>query len=292
MAVLQVSRVDALQTNVPDDPSVDGRRELPPGHLPAHPRGKGHHKGVSFGAPRASGNRSGPPPKLGQAKLANVRAKPRSASKSVGLEQTGDAIDRPGDDDVDDDFDSRRVKMGYAIQTNASDGGDGERGAFDEGGHQERRFLTIQKARRASPPSPVASAAAQSEIAELRKAGSVEALAGRLQGVVRRLGALGGPTALPVFVFRAAVSWLARQGPGDSGGSAKLSSVRAALVNGSERADAVRTERQATANVWLPVFLLNLDKPRTPEQRQQAIERMDMIERKTSAIHRADVHKL
>jgi hypothetical protein len=149
----------------------------------------------------------------------------------------------------------------------------------------------IQKSRRADLPSPVTSAAAQSELAELRHAGSIEVLADRLRGVVRRLGALGGPAALPVFVLRTAAAWLARRGPGESGGSATLSSVRAALIDRPERSDVAQTERQAVANVWLPLFLLNLDRPRTPEQRQQAIERLDMIERKTTAIRSANVHK-
>ena len=294
MAAQPVSRVDPLQANVADNPPVDGLRGMQPADLPVHPRGKGHHLRVSFSAPRPGGQRSAPSPRLGQAKLATVGAKPRSGSKRVSQAepgQTSESVDRPEEEDVDDDFDSRRVKLGYAIRTNSSDGGDRERGAFDEGGHQERRFLMIQKTRRADLPSPVASAAARSELAALRNAGSIEVLAGRLQGVVRRLGALGGPAALPVFVLRAAAAWLARRGAGDSGGSATLSSVRAALIDRPERADLARTERQAVANVWLPVFLLNLDRPRTPEQKQQAIERLDMIERKTAAIRGATVHK-
>jgi hypothetical protein len=244
---------------------------------------------VAFRAPRSGPGRGSPPPKL--AHKGPVPVKPRPSGPAAAPVSTNIEVStqNPGPDmgdEVDDDFDDRRARLGYSLRSNASQGGGGERSGTDEGGHRERLFKSIQLAHvlgvAGSGPAPAVEQALQS----LLTARSIEALARPLRSLVRDIDALGGPAPLQSLVFRTARSWLERQAtaaPAASGGTTTLGAIRAALVEGGEPARDAVSEQQAIANLWLPMYLLSLDRPRTPRQRQQAIERLDMIERRLQA---------
>ncbi len=228
-------------------------------------------------APRSVQNRSGPL-KSRSSGIAGAPTSPDGEISNQSLE--------PTTDELDNDFDSRRMKLGYSIQTNAAPDQHGERSGTDEGGHRERLFKSISlfssSAQLRAGPSPAVEKAMQS----LLSANSIEALAKPLRGLVRDLDALGNPSPLQSIVLRAAKTFLQREDvvpSGVSGGSLSLSNIRAALMEGGDSASRKVTAQQGTANMWLPIYLLNLDRPRTPRQRQQAIERLDMIERRISA---------
>ena len=250
---------------------------------------KGQRKGaVAFRSPRPNAQRSNPPPKLAQSRPAQVRSRPTGpASAPVSADGVVSNPSAETDiDDLGDDFESRRAKLGYSMRVNTANHQEGERGGTDEGGHQERQFKTIRMASviklLRAEPSPAVEKALQS----LLTASSIEALARPLRSLVRDVDALGDAAPLQSLVFRAAKSWLQRQAAsssGTTGGSTSLGEIRAALVESGDRAPASVSEQQAAAHLWLPMYLLNLDRPRTPRQRQQAIERLDMIERRLAA---------
>jgi hypothetical protein len=159
-----------------------------------------------------------------------------------------------------------------ASQSDSGSGG-------EQGGQQDRKFAAIKRLRLLDllGPRPMATDGIQ---AAMRAPQPAEALTAHLSGMARGASAPVESNAMAAYVLRAAQAWLASQGPGTSGGTATLSSVRATLVDSGGPAGAALTERHAAACVWLPVFLLNLDKPRTPQQRAQAIDRLAMLERR------------
>jgi hypothetical protein len=89
---------------------------------------------------------------------------------------------------------------------------------------------------------------------------------------------------LALTLLQAARAWLASR-PDDAVQPATLKSLREALLDSLQQADGQFQERRAAAAVWLPVFLLNLERPRTDGQREAAIARIDMVSRFLTKAH-------
>ena len=251
---------DALQAR-DDDP-----------HNPAH--GQGQRKGTQFKSPRHNQPRSTQPARP-QRSAPGPRPAPNAASapdaSPSGASESQDSTD------TDDDFETRLRNAGQGVRSMASESDSGSGG--EQGGHQDRKFAAIKRLRLLDllGPRPMATDGLQ---AAMRAPQPAEALTAHLSGMARGAIAPVESNAMAAYVLRAAQVWLASQGPAASGGTATLASVRATLVDSGGRAGAAPTERHAAACVWLPVFLLNLDKPRTPQQRAQAIDRLAMLERR------------
>ena len=172
--------------------------------------------------------------------------------------------------------------MNDLTQTHETQDQGSERDGTDEGGHQKRRFKSMRLSLVMHPQLGEASPAVEQALKSLRAANAVEDLARPLRTLVRHADTLAGHAPLQGLVFRAAINWLERvttTPTSVSGGTTTLREIRSALIEGAEGALADLTAQQASANLWLPIYLLNLDRPRTAQQREQAIERLDMIER-------------
>jgi hypothetical protein len=181
--------------------------------------------------------------------------------------------------DVAGDEEARRQRLSALMTVHASDREGAEQGNDGEGRHQERKFAAIRKsnipAKRATEPEAVT----RRVLAAIAAAASVEDLVGVLGGVTQGLPELNPAQGLLPLMLQVARTWLATREAGPSGGSATLESLRTALIQGVAKAAGSVDERHAAANIWLPVFLLNLDRPRTPAQRAQALDRLELLTR-------------
>jgi hypothetical protein len=238
--------------------------------------GSGQRRRTQFKSPRNKQPRSTQP-----AKPPRNAPGPRPAPNAPGAADASPAGTGDGQFnlDIDDEEEIRRRQAGHGTGSLSSDSDTGSGGGGDQGGQQDRKFAAIKRLRLGdlSAPRLVATDGLQ---AAMRAPHPAEALTAHLSGMARAATAPVESNAMSAYVLRAAQVWLASQGPGVSGGEATLGSVRAALVDSGGPAGAALTERHAAACVWLPVFLLNLDKPRTPQQREQAIDRLAMLERR------------
>jgi hypothetical protein len=278
-----------------------GAEPQEPAHKHAHGHGHAHahgqRKGAQFrpsaqGAPRSA--QAGAPAR-GNAVRGSPGPRRTAGAASADVSNLNDGDTYEGSDAADD-FDARRLRAGYTLHTDPSKRDDAERGGSDEGGTRERHFAVIQRARLSGLPGgapgetsgAVSGVAAEGARAALRAPNPVEALAAHLAGMVRGIAGPGEQAALSALVLSVSRAWLAGQGKGASGGTTRLADVRAALLEGCKLADGAQSQRLAAACVWLPVFLLNLDRPRTQQQRQQAVERMGMLERTVSSGRRPD----
>jgi hypothetical protein len=168
------------------------------------------------------------------------------------------------------------------MQSGGSFGGDGERGRDREGGQAEQRAKLIARVLHRPQEPAQEYGPAERLLAQAREARSPQDLAPALRSAV----AESGPS-LASLVVRVAQAWqVGRAGepPGATASSgAGLAQVKAALVTGAPVSalpdDKGVIERRAAASIWLPVFLLNLSRPRTALQQQQAAERLAAISR-------------
>ncbi|WP_425258726.1 hypothetical protein ACPOLB_24785 [Rubrivivax sp. RP6-9] len=241
-------------------------------HNPAH--GQGQRKGTQFKSPRNHQPRTTQP-----ARPPRNAPGPRPApnAPSAADAPPSSAGDSPDSIDTDDDFETRRRHAGQSAGSSSSQTDTG--GGGEQGGRQDRKFAAIKRLRLGDLSAPLLGATDGIQAA-MRAPHPAEALTAHLSGMARGASAPVESNAMAAYVLRAAQAWLASQGPGTSGGTATLGSVRATLVDSGGPTGAALTERHAAACVWLPVFLLNLDKPRTPQQRAQAIDRLAMLERR------------
>lgn len=240
--------------------------------------------GAEFRSPR-SGRRGGGGGGGGKHGANRGQINPRPPARS-GASAAQDEPSSQGEGALGmaDDYEERRHRSGYALRADASHRDDGQGGGGDEGERQERYFASIA-AKRPGPPRAAAALAPAQQVVQsaVATAGAAEDLAAPLRALA--LGAQGdaGTQGMSGLLLRALRDWLARQGPGSSGGAATLASIRAALLAGPPAgAVAAPGARPPSALLWLPAFLLNLDRPRTPEQREQAIARLDMLLRASS----------
>ena len=187
-----------------------------------------------------------------------------------------------GDDDglgegVEDD-ESRRARLAAAMQAQTSFGGGDEQGGGGQGSHQERRFAVIARNRLVQPVVHDDELAAQQLLTRTRVAQSLADVAPAL-----RAAALHGRGSLASLFVRVSQAWHTSRGASLPAELATLAGVKAALVPSAASeltpADAGFDERRAAASLWLPVYLLNLNRPRSAAQRTQAADRLALIDR-------------
>lgn len=212
-----------------------------------------------------------------QAVPARDRPQPRRpADRSVadeGRELDGTVFGAASDDDGE----ARRLRFGYALRGAEAQHGDAESGNDDEGGRQERRFQSMRMTRGTSKALASAEPLALRLRAAVQAAQTVEDVAALMRELAR--GALGPTeaTGLSTLLMGVAMDWLAREGPDAPGGISTLASLRAALVE--DASSAATDARPSAACIWLPVFLLHLDRPRRPADRLRAHARLALLVR-------------
>lgn len=235
-----------------------------PGAVAQPPQGQGqlegdHHAppGAHFHAPkpgqRGASLRSGAPPKKA--------APQRRRARSKNLE--------PDDDEPEthvDDAESTRIGAGLGEAQFDKDGDANSESRDGEGTRQERRVLASARWFEAKAAQPAAAGPALGDvIAQLHRTAQ---------------GADGAPGQAPRNALTVA-AWaetarkhLASQGTEP----ATLAAVREALLAFTPAAwsDAARSE---SVRLWLPVFLLNLARPRTKDQLAQAEATLRLLQR-------------
>ncbi len=224
----------------------------------------GHHRGHRIGPGRsgpANIMRPRPPP---------ARAlQPRRGAAAAGAP----GISEDHDDEMYEshDLDEQRRFMDASNKTiNQGDKDDSSHDSNSrEGKHKERHFAAIIKApgtKRLSLP-PLSSSPVPAKL---------EAVAASLL----TLAAKSRPAALGAGVQSKALGiarqWMATAGTGDA--NVTLAAVRSTLMNAGVESvpEAALGE---SARLWMPAYLLNLHKPRTPRQQQQAADTLAMLER-------------
>lgn len=164
------------------------------------------------------------------------------------------------------------------MQAQTSFGGEGGQGTDGDGSQQERRFAVIAHARRMPSITGDDDSATKRLLESARTARTLDELAPALRAAV-----MHGSTSLSALFVRVAHAWQASRDGGERREAATLTRVKAALLSaaaGVQPSDhAGLGERCAAAALWLPVYLLNLSRPRRPAQRQLAAERLALIER-------------
>ncbi len=228
----------------------------PTGAVVQHPHGQleGHHThhGTHFHAPkpgqRGASLRSGPAPKKA--------APQRRRSRATNLELDDDEPEAHVEDTESGRLGSG---LGEALFDKGSDGhGDGRDG---EGARQERRLLASVRWLDAKAAQPAPAAPVLSEVIAL--------LHSMTRGVVP--GTDGGMGHAPRGAMTVA-AWAetARKHLADKGATpATLAAVREALLAFTPAAWS-EASRSESVRLWLPVFLLNLARPRTQQQLAQA----------------------
>lgn len=206
---------------------------------------------------------------LSAGKLQQRHAARRSARRN--------ASDLFGIDDHEEDESSGQAEPSTAMTADTSLGDDQGQGGEREGSHQERRFSAIARSRLVD--AGVADSRASDQwLADVRAAVSLEELAKVLLATVAR-----GHGSLAGVLVDAARAWQASRVEGAAREFTTLGSVKQALVSASTAlvppAQATLNAHRASLNLWLPIYLLNLDRPRSPQQRQLASERLALIER-------------
>ena len=229
----------------------------PTGAVAQHPQGhlEGEHQhrhGTHFHAPkpgqRGASLRGGPAPK----KAAPQRRRQRA--KNADLD----------DDEPDvhvDDGDSQRIGSGLS-EAQFDEGSEGDRDGRDgEGTRDERRVLASMRWLGARAAQPEAAAPALSEVIA-RLHGVADGTAGGKAGDLSQ----APRTVMTVAAWaETARKHLAGQGTAP----ATLAAVREALLAFAPAAWS-EASRSESVRLWLPVFLLNLARPRTQQQLAQA----------------------
>lgn len=275
VALLATCTSEADRPARPLDGTPDAAQKVHPhGHSPGHPHFKCVHAGKALTA------QSG-----GRPHRAALKRRRKAGKSATGAVEHCE-FDEWNLEEISDDYEVRRHKSAFALRTHSSQRDDAERGNRDEGHRLERHIVAIRNALGEMQGSEAATHCTGNRLAALEGAlGSrfpLHAMAFLMASQARVGAASGAPTGLPAMALLAARSWLGRQGFGLSGGSATLSEIRAVLMAARPPATPTEPRRAAACNVWLPVFLLNLDRPRTASQRYDAMERARMLERMAS----------
>jgi hypothetical protein len=179
-----------------------------------------------------------------------------------------------GDDDNQVPSDNR-VVVSMSMDTSLG-GGDGQ-GGEREGNQKEKRFTRIARLRRV-----IAETVSDPDLAQLlskvRAATALDDVAAAL------LPALAKRREEEVAMFvSVARAWQASRPEESSLPTTNLADVKHALTQTSGSAATASgvqaDDRRAIVNLWLPIYLLNLSRPRSALQRQQASDRLALIER-------------
>jgi hypothetical protein len=181
------------------------------------------------------------------------------------------------DDGVEDEA-SRRARMAAQMQAQTSFGGEGGQGSSGDGREQERRFAVIARARLVPSITGNDDSATERLLQSARTARTLHEVAPALRAAVTH-----GSTSLSALFVRVAHAWQASRDGGELREAATLTGVKAALLSAAAGIQPSEHtglgERSAAAALWLPVYLLNLSRPRWPAQSQLAAARLALIER-------------
>ena len=226
----------------------------------------GRHRGHTIGSARHGSTpmnttRNRPPP---------ARApQPRRGPTASGPANAQD----PGSDEIYEskDVEDKQRQMDVFAKTINQENKDDSRNDSnsEEGKRKERHFATIIKA-------PGAKRLSLPLLGTMPAAATLEAVA------VSLLSLAAGPRLAPpgsgvqASALGAARRWMADAGAGDA--QVTLAAVRSILLRSGATA-LQATEHGESTRLWMPAFLLNLHKPRTPRQQEQAADTLAMLER-------------
>ena len=198
------------------------------------------------------------------------------------LQSDGVDLDIRGLDEDGDDSNPMALSSqtgGFNLDTNRgsadAESGSGGEGSHKEGERQVRAFKVIRQAAdepalRLASALPVTHAVA----AKLTLVQWVQALRRpALGGVAQPRSAAPSTVALAMQIAR---HWLTRTPEQRQASPATLSEVRELLI---QEAGSAPNGHPSPPPLWLPIFLLNLGRPRTPLQADQASQRLHMLER-------------
>lgn len=228
----------------------------------------GHHHGHRLGAPRNGGTpmhgaRHRPPP---------PRA-PQPGRAATNSRAAGPAdFDEDGIHQSDEDQLRRmeaRAKTPEDRGDQNSDGGSNN----NEGKRKERQFAAVI-GKTAMNRLSLQTWDGVSNAERSTLAGTAASLVAITRGTQAALPGIG----VQLGALMAARRWMATSGKGDA--RVTLAAVRDVLQSlGPPKSMPVPSAE--THHVWLPVFLLNLHKPRTASQQQQAADTLALLERMT-----------
>jgi hypothetical protein len=209
-----------------------------------------------------------------RAALTGTRLQQRRPARRAARGNAGDAFGF----DLDDENDAAPNTDAQTTMTLDTSLGGGEgQGGDREGSQQERRFTFMARSRRGDLAA-AGSRAPDELLSDVRAARSLDELAQALRPALTP-----GRTGLAGVLVSVARAWQASRVEGAAREPTTLAGVRQALVHAgagvAPAGDTALNERQAAVNLWLPIYLLNLDRPRSAQQRQQALERLAFIER-------------
>ncbi len=247
---------------VPHRPQEPARHTVastaPSGALPAAP--------PPFSAPRHPRSSASL-----RALLAGGRPHRRRPARG-GAGQVGDTPDLPEDNSA-----QAADPRSSSLSLRNSLGGQEGREQQQQGRQQERQFARVAQARRHAPDPELQNVLARL-LADMRDARSIDEMAKALRTAIG--SSLPGLAPALVGVAR---QWIATQADRPQLERPDLVQVKGALLRAAAgiegAAAATREGRQELVNLWLPVYLLNLNRPRSTAQQSQAQQRMALIAR-------------
>jgi hypothetical protein len=198
--------------------------------------------------------------------------RPRGPRGPASADMAGDdnQIEHKEQEDHDD-YDTRRMNPAFNKTMEGMERDSRDDSSGNEGARLERRFKIVkqgadlQRFRLGTALAPMSHP-------------TMDKIAGELRSLVAGASTAAAGAGIQAKAFSAARGWLAAAGAGDA--RVTLATVRESLLKSTAPTGhpSLHTE---SARLWLPAFLLNLNKPRTPLQQQRAIETLDLMARAT-----------
>jgi len=188
---------------------------------------------------------------------------PRRKSKSQPAE-TGEEGDLPEPEHAHDSYEARRIRDGFDMSAEDASRDSNSSGNSGEGARQERRYVVAGRWHAAGRLLPAVPTGPVSDLGEM---------VGRLHAI-----ASGHAKAPPGQTIASAFAQAGRLGLATAAEApATLASVREALTALACTGSASASQNEA-ALLGLPVFLLNMSRPRTAAQSAQAVAVQSLLE--------------
>ena len=267
MPVLPVASVVGQKALLPG--AANGTPPTGPDAHAAQPHDShGQHHGHRFGAPRNGGTpmhgaRHRPPP---------PRA-PQPRRPGPNASTSGPADSNAIGDERSEDEQRLSNEAGAKTLEGRGDRDSSGGGNSNEGQRKERKFAVVI-GKSALTRSALQSRELVPTTDKNTLAGTAASLVAITRGTQPGLPGIG----VQLGALMAARRWIATSGKGDA--RVTLASVRTVLqALGPPKSVPLPTAE--AHHVWLPMFLLNLNKPRTARQQQQAVETLGLLERMT-----------